>query len=74
MGHVRWAATPGLQVLDWAESTAVVFNPNTASTHLISGEAADLLTAATPTAWQALDPQDALLSGLAQAGLLQATG
>ncbi len=59
-----------LLTLDWQESTVAVYNPATASTHLLSGDAADHLAALT----QGLCTPDALplevRDALHQAGLL----
>jgi hypothetical protein len=68
-----WVPAPELSILDWSESTAAVYNARSASTHLISGEAADVLLAlaSAPTAADAAPPWPAaVLQSLADAGLV----
>jgi hypothetical protein len=76
--------SPGLRLLDWGESSAVVYLPRRSSTHLIDGEVAAALAAWAGVAARAADeprhPQElppALadhLSALLMSGIIEAAG
>lgn len=69
---LRVATAPGLHLKDWGESAAVAFVTSTASTHLLSGQAAGILAhCAAGADVSSLDADAETLQALLAAGLLQ---
>lgn len=71
----RVAAAPGMLIRDWGEDVSVVFSAATASTHLVSADAAAVLAAAADRPGgadaAALAAPEELVDALVLAGLLR---
>ena len=77
-GARRMAVAPGVIVRGWGEDVSVVFSAATASTHLVSADAAAVLAAALvrPEGMelQSIEAPDDLIEALVQSGLLRHAG